>query len=118
MYVPFFCTVSVYDSSVKAPSGIELGSTYQFGSFDECMGITTNDDENVNIKPKYCLADVTLDGYSVRSEARRNFKVCLALILRFIFLSVDFDLLFKRNLVYLTMLNYVNLINEKQEEIG
>lgn len=64
----------MYDSSVKEPFGIELGSIYQFGSFDECMGIVTND-EHVNIKPKYCLADVTLDGYSVRSDARRNFKV-------------------------------------------
>lgn len=67
--------VVVYDSSVKVPTGIELGSTYQFGSFDECMGISTND-ENLNIKPKYCLADVTLDGYGVRSDARRDFKVC------------------------------------------
>lgn len=65
----------VYDSSIKVPSGVELGSVYQFGSFDECMQITTADD-NLNIKPKYCLADVRLDGYSVRSDARRNFKVC------------------------------------------
>ncbi|KAJ6640289.1 Nose resistant to fluoxetine protein 6 [Pseudolycoriella hygida] len=65
--------ISMYDSSVKAPSGVELGSIYQFGSFDECMGISKIN-ENLNIKPKYCLADVTLDGYSVRSDARRDFK--------------------------------------------
>lgn len=74
--------VVVYDSSVKAPSGIELGSIYQFGSFDECMRITTNDE---NLKPKYCLADVTLDGYSVRSDAKRNFKVCLLFVCLLLF---------------------------------
>lgn len=84
----------MYDASVKVPTGIELGAVYQFGNFDQCMRInsddhkrpiTTNDEDDDrkggggsgrnDVKPKYCLADVTMRGYSVRSEAARNFEV-------------------------------------------
>lgn len=64
----------MYDASVKVPTGVEHGNVYQFGNFDQCMDIgshVTNDD----VKSKYCLADVTMTGYSVRSGAKRHFEV-------------------------------------------
>lgn len=109
------CTV--YDASVKVPTGIEYGSVYQFGNFDQCMTSATlrsntiahpkhrngneydtddavdSDDTTTTtvayhhanrngpagnagaVQPKYCLADVTMDGYSVRSGAVRHFEV-------------------------------------------
>lgn len=62
----------MFDSSVKVPTGIEYGSVYQFGNFDQCMNIVTNIElDGVNIKPKYCLADVVMNDYNVRHSATR-----------------------------------------------
>ncbi|CAO1386214.1 unnamed protein product [Diamesa serratosioi] len=64
--------IAMFDSSVKVPTGIEYGSNYHFGNFDQCMNIETNIElDGVNIKPKYCLADVVMDGYNVRHSATR-----------------------------------------------
>ena len=66
----------MYDSSVKAPSGIEYGKVYQFGSFDECLEIrTTVELDGVDIKPKYCLADVDIEDYQIRHAATRKREV-------------------------------------------
>lgn len=81
----------MYDASVKVPSGIEQGVIYQFGNFDECVmlndnnqystnnNVNNNNDEKSNngikITSKYCLADVVLDGFTVRRDATRNFMV-------------------------------------------
>lgn len=72
---------AVYDASVKVPTGVEYGAVYQFGNFDQCMDINSNKaikddaDDGTDIKPKYCLADVTMNGYNVRSGAVRKFEV-------------------------------------------
>lgn len=63
----------MYDSSVKVPTAIEYGVLYQFGNFDQCMDIET--DFNIvglNIKPKYCLADVQIENYVLRHSATRS----------------------------------------------
>lgn len=62
----------MYDASVKVPNGIEHGDVYQFGNFDQCIDIGTDDDA---VKSKYCLADVTMDGFSIRNGAKRHFEV-------------------------------------------
>lgn len=71
----------VFDASVKSPVGVEYGVEYQFGNFDQCMEISTSlENGGVNIEPKYCLVDVTLDGYAVQKAAVRNQQVsCVAL---------------------------------------
>jgi hypothetical protein len=67
---------SVYDASVKSPVGIEFGTEYQLGNFDQCMNISTNFDlDGVNIEPKYCLLDVKIDDYTVRRAAFRSREV-------------------------------------------
>lgn len=91
----------MYDASVKVPTGVEFGNVYQFGNFDQCMASATvsnhrvhpnygSDDDttttnnnnnntpvrNAGVQPKYCLADVTMNGYSVRTGAARHFQVC------------------------------------------
>lgn len=74
---------AVYDASVKVPTGVEYGAVYQFGNFDQCMDINSNKaitdeaEDGTDIKPQYCLADVTMNGYTVRSGAVRNFQVNL-----------------------------------------
>lgn len=66
--------IAMFDSSVKIPTGVEYGVTYQFGNFDQCMDITTDKiADGVAIKPKYCLADVVVEGYNVRSMASRHY---------------------------------------------
>lgn len=94
----------MYDSSVKEPSGIEYGDTYQFGSFDECLnsfhhhsrqqqvkpqseeallGSTTRVGPNqaanalgfsgqATFNPQYCLADVTVQGYTIGVLSSRD----------------------------------------------
>lgn len=63
----------VFDSSVKSPVGIEYGIDYHLGNFDECMSIVT--DHGVSIKPKYCLLEVNMEGYSIRQAATRHREV-------------------------------------------
>lgn len=71
-----FILFSVYDASVKVPVGIEYGNVWQLGNFDECMSATADlQDEVVDIKPKYCLADVDVVGYVVRKTSSRHLKV-------------------------------------------
>lgn len=83
----------MYDATVKVPTGIEYGDVYQFGNFDQCMtvsDIAKNDEyeedendvdgtsflnEEFHMKQKYCLAEVTIDGYVVRTQATRHFEV-------------------------------------------
>lgn len=66
----------MFDASVKSPVGVEYGVEYQFGNFDQCMEIkTSQNDDGVDIQPKYCLVDVALDGYVVRKIAKRNHQV-------------------------------------------
>lgn len=71
----------MFDASVKSPVGVEYGVEYQFGNFDQCMEISSSlENGGVNIEPKYCLVDVTLDGYAVQKAAVRNQQVsCVAL---------------------------------------
>lgn len=72
---------TVYDASVKVPIGIEFGAIYQFGSFDQCVEnhalARSQQTANVRVKPMYCLADVTINGLTVRSEGFRHFVVIL-----------------------------------------
>ena len=66
----------MYDSSVKSPVGIEFGADYQLGNYDQCMGIKSDFiADGVSIKPKYCLLDVNVAGYSVRKSATRHHGV-------------------------------------------
>lgn len=70
----------MFDASVKVPVGIEHGALYQFGNFDQCMmAVQTMDQSRTSarspVRPKYCLADVTMSAYTVRTGATRNFEV-------------------------------------------
>ncbi|PSN54851.1 hypothetical protein C0J52_12407 [Blattella germanica] len=55
--------LQMYDSSAKLPSGILKGNVNQFGDFDQCLAIET--DESSNIEGKYCLASVDIDATSL-----------------------------------------------------
>lgn len=71
----------VYDASVKTPAGIEYGSVYQFGNFDQCMGVRTDFQmDRVNIEPKYCLIDVNTTDYHVRRLASRKHVVSMQIL--------------------------------------
>lgn len=53
--------VKFYDSSGKLPEGILSGSTYNFGNFDECIGIGSGDDDAPEtIRGKYCLGNMRI----------------------------------------------------------
>jgi hypothetical protein len=69
----------VFDASVKSPVGVEYGDEYQFGNFDQCMEIT--EDVEADLQSKYCLVDVTFEGYKIRNLASRDHKVSLEKIL-------------------------------------
>lgn len=91
----FLCS-PVYDASVKEPSGVEYGDTYQFGNFDECLNVfgqqkrfradsthssssesTTgsNGHHQPSFDPLFCLADVTLLGYAIAEISSRNHHI-------------------------------------------
>lgn len=87
---------------MKEPSGIEYGDTYQFGSFDECLNSFHHRPQQVNpqseeallgsttrvgphqaanalgftgqatFNPQYCLADVTVQGYTIGVLSSRD----------------------------------------------
>lgn len=66
----------MFDASVKSPVGVEYGAEYQFGSFDQCIGITADlERDGDDIQSKYCLVDVTLEGYRIQNPTSRNRKV-------------------------------------------
>lgn len=67
-------SISVYDASVKIPVGIEYGNIWQFGNFDECMAIKT-DVEVVEIKPKYCLADIEYEISDIKNVVAKRAQV-------------------------------------------
>lgn len=70
---------AVFDASVKSPVGIEYGVEYQFGNFDQCLEAKANlISDGADIQSKYCLVDVTLDGYRVRKTAKRHQKVSMS----------------------------------------
>ncbi|XP_055612417.1 nose resistant to fluoxetine protein 6-like isoform X2 [Uranotaenia lowii] len=62
--------IAMLDSSAKSASGIEYGSVYQFGHFDQCLAI--NENRSAQVLSQYCLADVQLDGYRVRADIFRH----------------------------------------------
>lgn len=45
----------MFDSSALSPTGFVSGDTYQFGHFDECVGIEVPKE---HITGKYCLASL------------------------------------------------------------
>lgn len=82
----------MYDASVKEPVGIEYGETYQFGSFDECLGAFHHhyqQDRSLGqvsagfqdqlaapeFSPQYCLADVHVRGYSIGALSSRDHQI-------------------------------------------
>lgn len=50
----------MFDATTKFPTGILYGSSYDFGNFDECLGVKIPDiDESV--QGKFCLAKFTFN---------------------------------------------------------
>ncbi|CAB3382226.1 Hypothetical predicted protein [Cloeon dipterum] len=47
----------MFDASVKFPTGVLYGSTYDFGNFDECMQVQS---QRNDINGKYCLARIRI----------------------------------------------------------
>ncbi|XP_053699470.1 nose resistant to fluoxetine protein 6-like [Sabethes cyaneus] len=74
--------IAMLDSSAKSTFGIEYGNVYQFGHFDQCMGINRNrfksnggnndDNGSGGILSQYCLADVHAEGYRLRTVVSRK----------------------------------------------
>lgn len=66
----------MFDASVKSPVGVAYGVEYQFGNYDECMEIkATVEFDGADIRSKYCLVDVTLEGFTEQKKASRNHQV-------------------------------------------
>lgn len=65
---PFF---TVLDSSSKLPSGILSGNLVDFGNFDQCLAISRTIETSLlpfhKIKGKYCLGDVKLTPYALKT---------------------------------------------------
>lgn len=47
----------VYDASAKLPSGILNGNINQFGDFDQCLDVTSNQKD---FQGQYCLAYIQI----------------------------------------------------------
>ncbi|EDS28051.1 conserved hypothetical protein [Culex quinquefasciatus] len=54
----------VLDASAKSTSGLEQGDVFQLGHFDQCMGVGSFG--------QFCLADVRLEGYRLRTQVSRQ----------------------------------------------
>lgn len=68
----------MYDASVKIPVGIEYGNIWQFGNFDECMSVKTDQIlDGVDIKPKYCLADIEYEISDIKNVVTKRAQVSL-----------------------------------------
>lgn len=64
--------VAFLDSSAKSTAGIEYGQLYQLGHFDQCMSINRDrSSSQVGILSQYCLANVRLDSYFMRTAVSR-----------------------------------------------
>lgn len=60
------------DSSAKSTAGIEFGQLYQLGHFDQCMSINGHrSSSQAGILSQYCLANVRLDSYFMRTVVSR-----------------------------------------------
>lgn len=65
--------ILVFDASVKTTIGVEYGSEYQFGNFDQCLEF-----QNQKIHQKYCLLKVQLNNSIVSRKFRTIlWGVCL-----------------------------------------
>nr|CAD7402726.1 unnamed protein product [Timema cristinae] len=53
---------SMFDSSTKTPEGIVIGSTFNFGNFDECVGVRgpPRAEGEPEIQGQYCLMEVVM----------------------------------------------------------
>uniref|UniRef100_A0A182QX25 Nose resistant-to-fluoxetine protein N-terminal domain-containing protein n=1 Tax=Anopheles farauti TaxID=69004 RepID=A0A182QX25_9DIPT len=61
--------IAMFDASVKFPVGIELGSRYHLGSYDECVRVGAHQ----ALRTQYCLPRVTFapESFSVRVSSGR-----------------------------------------------
>lgn len=47
----------MFDAWGKIPSGILVGNQYEFGSFDECLGVNYSENRSTFVG-QYCLAQI------------------------------------------------------------
>lgn len=71
----------MWDASVKVPVGVEHGTVYQFGQFDQCMEYSKIISKQQTVRSQYCLANVEMEGLVVRKIATRKERVSIFLIL-------------------------------------
>ncbi|XP_046803020.1 nose resistant to fluoxetine protein 6-like [Lucilia cuprina] len=71
--------ISVFDASVRSPTGIESGILYHFGHYDQCLhthnfkshlGYRTN--KETPVQAKYCLVDVKIEGLTTLQSGSRE----------------------------------------------
>nr|CAD7260546.1 unnamed protein product [Timema shepardi] len=62
----------VFDSSTKTPEGIVIGSTFNFGNFDECVGVRgpPRAEGEPEIQGQYCLMEVIMADPRVKPPER------------------------------------------------
>lgn len=51
----------MFDATTKFPTGILYGSSYDFGNFDECIGIKSFYEER-QLSGRYCMAKFVASG--------------------------------------------------------
>lgn len=79
MIIQRILLLSVWDASVKVPLGVEYGTIYQFGQFDECMEFSKIQSQHQTVKSQYCLANVEIEGMVVRRLATRKERVSIVI---------------------------------------
>ncbi|CAG2057186.1 unnamed protein product [Timema podura] len=62
----------VFDSSTKTPEGMVIGSTFNFGNFDECVGVRgpPRAEGEPEIQGQYCLMEVIMADPRVKPPER------------------------------------------------
>nr|CAD7403131.1 unnamed protein product [Timema poppensis] len=65
-------TERMFDSSTKTPEGIVIGSTFNFGNFDECVGVRgpPRAEGEPEIQGQYCLMEVIMADPRVKPPER------------------------------------------------
>lgn len=61
----------MFDAWGKIPSGILVGSQYDFGSFDECLEVNYKENSSTTFVGQYCLAQIILPEQSARTKHYR-----------------------------------------------
>lgn len=97
---------AVFDSSSKFPTGVLYGNGYDFGNFDECVGVkfpgrnvTEDDNKEFTFKGQYCLITIPLPDSNKTKHTRsvRNFDISIKI--KMVKIKMVTKCIFKQNIL-------------------